>query len=98
MARIRPFVVSYLPLPIVYSIFIVHNVQPQWETVPVEMVETPGDVFQSILEEGYQVDYLRIPMYVCSQDVDLIPLQCVTYSLYFFNYQYGRTGAYSGCV
>ncbi|KAI8579918.1 hypothetical protein K450DRAFT_187884 [Umbelopsis ramanniana AG] len=35
---------------------------PQWETVPVEMVETPGDVFKSIIEEGYQVDYLRIPI------------------------------------
>jgi hypothetical protein len=44
--------------------FLVYYIQPQWETVPVEMVETPGDVFKSIMEEGYQVDYLRIPMYV----------------------------------
>jgi hypothetical protein len=35
---------------------------PQWETVPVECVETPDDVFQSIIAEGYMVDYLRIPM------------------------------------
>jgi len=35
---------------------------PQWETVPVECVETPSDVFKSIVEEGYQVDYLRIPI------------------------------------
>ncbi|KAI9496168.1 inositol hexakisphosphate-domain-containing protein [Zychaea mexicana] len=35
---------------------------PVWETVPVECVETPSQVFQSIVEEGYQVDYLRVPI------------------------------------
>ncbi|KAF7727042.1 hypothetical protein EC973_008089 [Apophysomyces ossiformis] len=35
---------------------------PLWETVPVECVETPAQVFQSIVDEGYQVDYLRIPI------------------------------------
>lgn len=35
---------------------------PVWETVPVGSVETPSDVFKSIAEEGYQVDYLRIPI------------------------------------
>ncbi|KAJ2964084.1 hypothetical protein NQZ79_g1039 [Umbelopsis isabellina] len=35
---------------------------PQWETVPVECVETPDDVFKSIIAEGYMVDYLRIPI------------------------------------
>ncbi|KAG0188087.1 hypothetical protein DFQ28_005392 [Apophysomyces sp. BC1034] len=35
---------------------------PLWETVPTECVETPAQVFQSIIDEGYQVDYLRIPI------------------------------------
>ncbi|KAL0085283.1 inositol hexakisphosphate-domain-containing protein [Phycomyces blakesleeanus] len=35
---------------------------PIWETVPVECVETPAQAFQSIVDEGYQVDYLRIPI------------------------------------
>ncbi|KAI8393383.1 inositol hexakisphosphate-domain-containing protein [Radiomyces spectabilis] len=35
---------------------------PMWETVPVECVETPSEVFQSIIDEGYMVDYLRIPI------------------------------------
>lgn len=35
---------------------------PTWETVPVECVETPSQVFESIVKEGYQVDYLRIPI------------------------------------
>ncbi|GAA5800779.1 hypothetical protein HPULCUR_006217 [Helicostylum pulchrum] len=33
-----------------------------WETVSKEDIETPKDVFQSIIDEGYQVDYLRIPI------------------------------------
>ncbi|KAI8371352.1 inositol hexakisphosphate-domain-containing protein [Radiomyces spectabilis] len=35
---------------------------PVWETVPSECVETPSQVFQSIVDEGYQVDYLRVPI------------------------------------
>ncbi|KAI7872941.1 inositol hexakisphosphate-domain-containing protein [Spinellus fusiger] len=35
---------------------------PLWETVPTEFVETPAQAFQSIIDEGYQVDYLRIPI------------------------------------
>lgn len=38
------------------------NLLPLWETVPAELVETPSQVFESIRKEGYQVDYLRIPM------------------------------------
>ncbi|RCI04172.1 hypothetical protein CU098_006507 [Rhizopus stolonifer] len=33
-----------------------------WETVNVEEIETPKEAFQSIIDEGYQVDYLRIPI------------------------------------
>lgn len=33
-----------------------------WETINIEDIETPKDAFQSIIDEGYQVDYLRIPM------------------------------------
>ncbi|CAO3619250.1 unnamed protein product [Mucor fragilis] len=38
------------------------NLLPLWETVPSDQVETPGQVFESIRAEGYQVDYLRIPI------------------------------------
>ncbi|KAI8377229.1 inositol hexakisphosphate-domain-containing protein [Choanephora cucurbitarum] len=38
------------------------NLLPLWETVPKELVETPRQVFESIRAEGYQVDYLRIPI------------------------------------
>ncbi|CAO3608947.1 unnamed protein product [Cunninghamella echinulata] len=33
-----------------------------WETAPVDCIQTPSEVFQSIVDEGYQVDYLRIPI------------------------------------
>ncbi|ORX58097.1 hypothetical protein DM01DRAFT_319996 [Hesseltinella vesiculosa] len=33
-----------------------------WETVPEKRIETPREVFESIKKEGYQVDYLRIPI------------------------------------
>ncbi|OBZ84318.1 Paladin [Choanephora cucurbitarum] len=33
-----------------------------WETVNLEEIETPKEAFQSIINEGYQVDYLRIPI------------------------------------
>ncbi|KAI8886446.1 hypothetical protein K501DRAFT_177643 [Backusella circina FSU 941] len=38
------------------------NLLPIWETVPTEQVETPSEVFESIRAEGYQVDFLRIPI------------------------------------
>ncbi|KAG1113978.1 hypothetical protein G6F42_014315 [Rhizopus arrhizus] len=38
------------------------NLLPLWETVPSDQVETPSQVFESIRAEGYQVDYLRIPI------------------------------------
>lgn len=33
-----------------------------WETISLKDIETPKEVFQSIIDEGYQVDYLRIPI------------------------------------
>ncbi|KAI8356155.1 inositol hexakisphosphate-domain-containing protein [Blakeslea trispora] len=33
-----------------------------WETVNLDEIETPKEAFQSIINEGYQVDYLRIPI------------------------------------
>ncbi|KAI8971777.1 inositol hexakisphosphate-domain-containing protein [Mycotypha africana] len=33
-----------------------------WETISIDEIETPKEVFQSIKNEGYQVDYLRIPI------------------------------------
>jgi hypothetical protein len=38
-------------------------VVPKWETIKPEDIETPLEVYTSILLEGYHVDYLRIPMY-----------------------------------
>jgi hypothetical protein len=32
------------------------------EAVTEEDIETPLDVYQSMVQEGYRVDYLRIPM------------------------------------
>ncbi|CAO0803096.1 unnamed protein product [Mucor circinelloides] len=33
-----------------------------WESVQIQDIETPKETFQSIIDEGYQVDYLRIPI------------------------------------
>ena len=33
-----------------------------WETVREEDVQTPGDMFKSIEEEGFNVNYMRLPM------------------------------------
>ncbi|KAI8638964.1 inositol hexakisphosphate-domain-containing protein [Parasitella parasitica] len=33
-----------------------------WESIQIEDIETPKETFQSIIDEGYQVDYLRIPI------------------------------------
>ncbi|KAI7904707.1 inositol hexakisphosphate-domain-containing protein [Cokeromyces recurvatus] len=38
------------------------NLLPMWETVPEHLVETPSQVFESIRSEGYQVNYMRIPI------------------------------------
>jgi protein-tyrosine phosphatase len=34
-----------------------------WETVHLEDIETTFDIYTSLAQEGYKVDYLRIPMY-----------------------------------
>lgn len=36
--------------------------QPLWESVKEEDVQTPLEVYRSIQEEGYRVDYLRLPI------------------------------------
>ncbi|KAI8059223.1 inositol hexakisphosphate-domain-containing protein [Gongronella butleri] len=33
-----------------------------WETAPIEHIETPKEVFQSIIDDGYRVEYFRIPI------------------------------------
>jgi hypothetical protein len=38
---------------------------PVWETVEPEDIQTPSDIYNTIISEGYKVDYLRIPMYYC---------------------------------
>lgn len=38
------------------------SIIPVWETVKEEDVQTPLDVYKSIVDEGYRVDYLRIPI------------------------------------
>ncbi|OZJ03826.1 hypothetical protein BZG36_03823 [Bifiguratus adelaidae] len=39
-----------------------YAIVPVWETVQACDVETPKDIFDSMIEEGYRVDYLRIPI------------------------------------
>lgn len=38
------------------------SIVPVWETVVESEIMTPLDVYNLIKNEGYQVDYLRIPM------------------------------------
>ncbi|KAJ3086244.1 hypothetical protein HK102_013370 [Quaeritorhiza haematococci] len=38
------------------------SIVPVWETVREEDVQTPLEVYKSIVQEGYNVDYLRIPI------------------------------------
>ncbi|TPX58470.1 hypothetical protein SpCBS45565_g07990 [Spizellomyces sp. 'palustris'] len=38
------------------------SIVPVWETVKGEDVQTPLEVYRSIQEEGYRVDYLRLPI------------------------------------
>ncbi|KAJ3335694.1 hypothetical protein HDU93_004652 [Gonapodya sp. JEL0774] len=37
-------------------------VQPVWETVCEEDILTPLELFQSVVAEGYKIDYLRVPI------------------------------------
>ncbi|KAI7898613.1 inositol hexakisphosphate-domain-containing protein [Cokeromyces recurvatus] len=39
-----------------------YKLMGMWETINREDIETPKETFQSIIDEGYQVDYLRIPI------------------------------------
>ncbi|KAI9486886.1 MAG: inositol hexakisphosphate-domain-containing protein [Benjaminiella poitrasii] len=39
-----------------------YELMGMWETVSIEDIKTPKETFQSIIDEGYQVDYLRIPI------------------------------------
>lgn len=36
------------------------TITPQWETVSVEDIMTPRDVFEMVTKEGYKVDYARV--------------------------------------
>lgn len=38
--------------------------KPTWETIAVEGVRTPQEVFHQLIAEGYHVEYSRIPMFV----------------------------------
>ncbi|KAJ3117238.1 hypothetical protein HDU96_007497 [Phlyctochytrium bullatum] len=38
------------------------SIVPVWETVSVDEIETPLEVYNSIIAEGFQVDYKRIPI------------------------------------
>lgn len=38
------------------------SIIPVWETAKEEDIMTPLDVYTMISKEGFQVDYLRIPM------------------------------------
>lgn len=40
------------------------SIVPVWETALESDVQTPLDVYKQIMSEGFQIDYLRIPMYV----------------------------------
>lgn len=39
------------------------SIIPVWETVKEDEVLTPLDIYKSIVADGYNVDYLRIPMF-----------------------------------
>ncbi|KAJ3193150.1 hypothetical protein HK101_005337 [Irineochytrium annulatum] len=38
------------------------SIVPIWETVSIDEIETPLEVYTSVVTEGYQVDYKRIPI------------------------------------
>ncbi|CAO3609264.1 unnamed protein product [Cunninghamella echinulata] len=78
---------------------------PTWETVSVENVQTPDQAFQSIIDEGYQVDYLRIPITdeqapipdVFDQLIDRFKVVDDNTDM-FFNCQMGRGRTTTGMV
>ncbi|KAI8092745.1 inositol hexakisphosphate-domain-containing protein [Halteromyces radiatus] len=82
---------------------------PTWETVPPDCVETPDQVFQSIIDEGYQVNYFRIPITdeqapipdVFDQFIDRMKLSNQQTDI-MFNCQMGRgrttTGMVTACL
>ncbi|KAI8337728.1 inositol hexakisphosphate-domain-containing protein [Chlamydoabsidia padenii] len=82
---------------------------PAWETVKPDCVETPDQAFQSIIDEGYQVDYFRIPITdeqapipdVFDQLIDRMKLSTRQTDL-MFNCQMGRgrttTGMVTACL
>ncbi|CAO3598194.1 unnamed protein product [Absidia cylindrospora] len=85
------------------------NLKAIWETAPAQSIETPSEVFQSIIDEGYQVDYLRIPItdeQAPIPDVfDLLKLRILEASTgkdVLFNCQMGRgrttTGMVAACL
>jgi hypothetical protein len=48
----------------------VFEVVPIWDEVDEEDVMTPKELYQRIIQESYQVDYLRIAIVSCTQRVD----------------------------
>ena len=80
-------------------------IQPVWETVKEQDIQTPIEVFKSIEQEGYHVDYLRIPITdeqapipnVFDEMVDrLLHVQSNTDAM--FNCQMGRGRTTTGTV
>jgi hypothetical protein len=39
------------------------KIVPVWESVSEEEVQTPLDLYKNLVDDGYPIDYLRIPMY-----------------------------------
>ncbi|KAI8898833.1 inositol hexakisphosphate-domain-containing protein [Globomyces pollinis-pini] len=80
-------------------------VTPLWETCREDEIETPLDVYNSICEEGYKLDYLRIPITdelspipdVFNQMIDRI-LSIPLNSDPIFNCQMGRGRTTQGLV
>ncbi|ORX60585.1 hypothetical protein DM01DRAFT_1332719 [Hesseltinella vesiculosa] len=82
---------------------------PTWESVLPDCIETPDQVFQSIIGEGFQVDYLRIPITdeqapipdVFDQFIDRLK-RMDDHSDMIFNCQMGRgrttTGMVTSCL
>jgi hypothetical protein len=80
-------------------------VVPKWETIKLEDIETPLEVYNSILLEGYHVDYLRIPI---TDELSPIPdvfnqlverlLKVPLDSVPIFNCQMGRGRTTQGLV
>ncbi|KAJ1539576.1 hypothetical protein HK405_012731, partial [Cladochytrium tenue] len=87
--------------------------EPVWETVSLDDIKTPLQVYQSITAEGYRVDYKRIPMFALPTD-EQAPIPVVFDQLVkrldgfsgdtdaIFNCQMGRgrttTGIVTACI